>query len=312
LAAKGRPIGLFEWHTQVCTGYLFIGQNMIEQSRKIEILDAIRAAAKELGVPLPRSRFLAHSGLTEYRILKYFPSWRAALRAAGLEPDNTNISLEDEELLRDWGELVRILRQIPTRDQYRREGDFGANSFANHFGPWSTIPQHFRRFAEGKHEWADVLTLFPANHPRKTHRSIHSSSPIQPSLPVKYKSKHAKMENRPTYGDPIDFRGLRHEPVNEGGVIFLFGKVARELGYYVEAVQAGYPDCEAKRQIGPGKWQRVKIEFEYESRNFRDHGHSPGQCDIIVCWRHNWPECPEQLEVMELRHVIQQLAKSDD
>ena len=100
--------------------------------------------------------------------------------------------------------------------------------------------------------------------------------------------------------------------MNESGVVFLFGIVARELGYYVEAVQAGYPDCEAKRQIAPGKWQRVKIEFEFESRNFRDHGHPPEGCDIIVCWRHNWTECPDHLEILELSQVIQELAASDD
>jgi len=276
------------------------------------ILDAIRAAARELGEPLSRVRFLAHSGLSEYRILKHFPSWRAALHAAGLEPDNTNIRLEDEKLLRDWGELVRKRRQIPTRDQYRREGDFSATSFATHFGPWSTIPHHFRQFAEGKPEWADVLALLPTEPPRKTTPLSLNPFPIRPPAPSTPGSQHAKLEDRPTYGDPIDFRGLRHEPVNESGVVFLFGMVARELGYYVEAVQAGYPDCEAKRQTAPGKWQRVKIEFEYESRNFRDHGHPPDRCDVIVCWRHNWPECPEQLEVVELKDVIQQLAKSDD
>lgn len=255
---------------------------MSKSETKIEILDAIRAAANELGVPLSRSKFLAHSGLTEYRILKYFPSWRAALRAAGLEPDNTNIRLDDEELLRDWGELVRKRRQIPTRDQYRREGKFGSASFANHFGPWSTIPQHFRRYAGGKPEWSDVLALLPVDSLKSISvaRSVVSSA--SHGIPP-VSGRYAKLDDRPTYGDPIDFRGLRHEPVNESGVVFLFGMVARELGYYVEVVQAGYPDCEAKRQISPGKWQRVKIEFEYESRNFRDHGHPADRCDVIVC-----------------------------
>ena len=97
---------------------------------------------------------------------------------------------------------------------------------------------------------------------------------------------------------------MRHEPVNEQGVVFLFGMVARELGYLVEAVQPGYPDCDAKRRIGDGKWQPVRVEFDYESRSFREHGHPVNGCDVIVCWRHNWPDCPPQLEVLELRTVI--------
>src|SRR3990172_1170257 len=70
------------------------------------------------------------------------------------------------------------------------------------------------------------------------------------------RAHQAKLDHRPTCGNPLDFRGLRHEPVNEEGVVLLFGIVGRELGYLAEAVQEGFPDCEAKRQIGPGKWQR--------------------------------------------------------
>jgi hypothetical protein len=80
----------------------------------------------------------------------------------------------------------------------------------------------------------------------------------------------------------------------------------------VEAVQGGFPDCEAKRQIAANKWQRVKIEFEYESRNFRDHGHDPDGCDVIVCWAHTWQDIPPNLEILELRSVIQSLAHHDE
>jgi hypothetical protein len=33
--------------------------------------------------------------------------------------------------------------------------------------------------------------------------------------------------------------------------------------------------------------------------------HDPAGCDIIVCWEHNWPECP--LEVVELKKAISDL-----
>jgi hypothetical protein len=87
--------------------------------------------------------------------------------------------------------------------------------------------------------------------------------------------------------------------------------LAKELGYIIEAVQNEFPDCEAMRQIAPGRWQRVRIEFEFESRNFRDHGHPVDGCDVIVCWRHNWPECPEDIEVVELSSVIKSLANAE-
>lgn len=281
-----------------------------------DILDAIRKVAKDLGCSPSKSQFKAKSGLSEYEILHHFPSWREAVRAAGLTPDSTNVRLDDESLLKDWGELVRRTRRIPTRHQYRREGNYSPGVFEKHFGPWSAIPAKFLDFARNKSEWADVVPLLPV---RIQQRAPAISRPTVPTEPADYslpafaaQHRHTKLTGRPTYGNPIDFRGLRHQPVNEQGVVFLFGMVARELGYMVEALQAGFPDCEAKRQVGPDKWQQVRIEFEFESRNFRDHGHPEEGCDIIVCWRHNWPECPTDIEVVALETVIQSLARSED
>jgi hypothetical protein len=63
-------------------------------------------------------------------------------------------------------------------------------------------------------------------------------------------------------------------------------------------------DCEAKREVVPGKWEDVLVEFEFESRNFKEHRHDPAGCDVMVCWRHNWPDCPEWLEVIELCNEV--------
>ena len=166
----------------------------------------------------------------------------------------------------------------------------------------------FCNFAKGKREWADVVALLPA---RTSKQERGSNNDLASRIPPK-KTRHVPIKDRAIYGNPLDFRGLRHEPVNEQGVVVLFGMLAKELGYLVEAVQTGFPDCEAMRQIGPERWQRVHIEFEFDSRNFRDHGHPPTGCDIIVCWRHNWDDCPEGIEVVELSSIIKSLAKSED
>jgi hypothetical protein len=279
-----------------------------------EVLSAIRAAAQSLGRPPSRREFKSSSGMTEYQVLKHFPSWREAVRAAGLEPHSTNVPIDPEVLLEDWGEFVRRVRRIPTRDQYRRDGTYSPGVFEKRFGPWSAVPLKFREFANGKPEWADVVALLPIENARAPFAAALPLGSTQPSTDWVPPSgqRHSRLDDRPTYGNPIDFRGLRHEPVNEQGVVFLFGMVARELGYHVEAVQTGYPDCEAKQQVDAGKWQRVRIEFEFESRNFRDHGHHPDGCDVIVCWRHNWPECPPTLEVVELSAVIRTLATTEE
>ena len=105
-------------------------------------------------------------------------------------------------------------------------------------------------------------------------------------------------------GDLINFRGLVYSPINENGVIFLFGKVMGDLNIYVEEIKPGFPDCIARRFMGKG-WERVAIEFEYLSSNFKVHGHDSNLCDIIICWKHDWKDCP--LEVLELREIIKTL-----
>jgi hypothetical protein len=105
-------------------------------------------------------------------------------------------------------------------------------------------------------------------------------------------------------GNLINFRGLVYSPINENGVIFLFGKIAGDLNMYVEEIKPGFPDCIGRRFTGKG-WERVSIEFEYVSHNFYAHKHDHKKCDIIVCWTHNWTDCP--IEVIELREVIKGL-----
>ena len=105
-------------------------------------------------------------------------------------------------------------------------------------------------------------------------------------------------------GDLINFRGLVYAPLNENGVVLLFGKIMDDLNMYIEEIQPGFPDCIARRFVGKG-WKRVAIEFEYATSNFKAHNHDPEQCDVIVCWEHDWPDCP--LEVIELKSEIQTL-----
>ena len=66
---------------------------------------------------------------------------------------------------------------------------------------------------------------------------------------------------RANVGKPINFRGLVYSPINEQGVVYLFGLVAEDLNIRVESVQQGYPDCTGIRYLGKGKWERIRIEF---------------------------------------------------
>jgi hypothetical protein len=308
------------------------------------ILDSLAAIARGADRPPSRSEFLSLSGISEHSVSQFFPSWNAALRAAGLQPNTLNLRLQDRELLEDWGYAVRRNHKIPARRVYRHLGKFDNRTFERRFGPWSQLPEVFRNFAQSKPEWADVLALLPAPAPKPSPKHVPNPPPnsvpspasqsavAQALLPVRLspsnrnsppnrqspskpplgKVRYPPLDHRPIYGQPMDFRGLRHEPVNEQGVVLLFGMVAKEIGYTVEAVQSRFPDCEAKRQIAPQRWQRVHLEFEFESRNFRDHGHSLTGCDVVVCWRHNWPDCPPHIEILELSSLIKSLPTSYD
>lgn len=64
-------------------------------------------------VPTSRAEFKRLSGVTEYRVLKHFPSWREAVWVAGLEPHSTNMPIDPQALLEDRGEFVRAACRIP-------------------------------------------------------------------------------------------------------------------------------------------------------------------------------------------------------
>lgn len=111
------------------------------------------------------------------------------------------------------------------------------------------------------------------------------------------------LTDRPMYGNYLRMGPMVCAPTNENGVLVLFGAMAERLGFLILRVQLGFPDVEAWRVVGPDRLQRVKIEAEYQSRNFLAHGHDPKGCDLIVCWEDNWPECP--VEVVELRKLVE-------
>jgi len=106
---------------------------------------------------------------------------------------------------------------------------------------------------------------------------------------------------------PEEFRGLIYEPYNEQEVVSLFFMLLPhlKLDLCFEEVRTAFPDCIALKKTPEG-WKKVRIEFEHLSQNFLEHGHDINKCDLIVCWQHNWHNCP--LEVIELK---KELAKVD-
>ena len=103
-----------------------------------------------------------------------------------------------------------------------------------------------------------------------------------------------------TRPEVLDGVPLRHAPSNELGVVFLFAHLAKKWRLRVDEIRPGFPDCIAYQKIG-GKERKIRIEFEFKSKNFKTHGHQSRGCDWIVCWEHNWPDAPNSVRVVELR-----------
>jgi len=47
---------------------------------------------------------------------------------------------------------------------------------------------------------------------------------------------------------------------------------------------------------------RFEIEFEAVSSNFENHKHPVEKCNLIICWKHDWENCPDNIDVLELKH----------
>jgi len=237
-----------------------------------KLLDAVRAAVNAAGGRrITLAQFCAASGMRHCDVYRHFPGWAETLQAAGFRFDRYYGSCPREAAV-----------TFPTLTTERAEREDVPR----------VIDQSRNRLKERKpgKGWFRPRKRMPRGR-----------------VGVGSRRPYPRSNGRAICGGPLEIGGLRNAPVNEQGVVFLFGVLAERLGFRVEALQNGFPDCEAKRLIAPDVWQTVDIEFEYKSRNFRQHGHPPEGCDMIVCWVHNWPECPKSLEVIALSEEIKRL-----
>ncbi len=288
-----------------------------------EIISAIQKCAQKLKRAPTRAE-LKKAGVSLSRVKYLFRGMTQALREAGFEPKGPGHAIRNEDLMLDWARLARKLGKLPALTRYGYEGKYSHVPFIRRYGSWRAVPSAFQKFAREKRlekKWKDVLAMIERARAVELRRSgAGARRPGGPSLEdgeawernggpawnarANEWTRRKLLRDRGLAGPPIDLPGLAHEPGNEQGVIFAFGAVAHKLGFRVLTFQPGYPDCEAMREIRPGVWQRVRIEFEYESKNFLKHRHRRDGCDVIVCWRHNWPGCPKGIEVVELRRLV--------
>jgi len=105
-------------------------------------------------------------------------------------------------------------------------------------------------------------------------------------------------------GGRLGVRGIVYEPINEQGVILLFAALCHDLGFMIEGIRSNFPDALLRRRNSKGTWTSCRAEFEFKSSLFRLHKHNPKQCDLVICWEHDWKDCP--VEVMCLKEKIKE------
>jgi len=265
------------------------------------LIEAVRAEAARRGTRRLKLAEFCGSVPCSYKVVyDRFETWAELCEAAGLEFVRRGVRPPDEAVFAALRDGFTAAGGIVTRAALRRHLPGGALP-DRHWGGWFGLLAAFRDWARDNapdFPYPAALDAYIASGLVARQKRRNSLNPPQP-MPTWPAGGGSVM------GPPLGFRALLHEPVNEHGVVLLFGMVAEELGFAVDTVRPAFPDCEAKRRTAPGRWERVRVEFEFRSRCFRDHGHDPAGCDLIVCWDHDWPDCP--LEVLELRSAIADL-----
>lgn len=259
------------WHDAM----LAAGLEPITSRRNITKPDLI-AQAKILAAELEKDTLtitdwkkkrICHDGVIRRR----FGSWSNFLKEAGLRISNPQ-DIPNDELLSEMGRLHKLLGKKVSPNDMDSKGKFSSSTYIRRWDTWGNA-------------WSCYL----------------DSPYIMPFH--KKEVDEMQQSGKHYFGEIINIPGLIHAPVNELGVIYLFALLSNRLGYAMEALQADFPDAIAKRKLpGQKKWESVRIEFEYKTSSFKKHGHDPKTCDLVVCWEHDWKQCP--IPVIELRKVI--------
>ena len=264
---------------------------------KEEIIAAVKECAEKMGHAPTVEELNKFSKITRTQVQRHFVTHTKMLAASGVMREGAGYPIDLRALFLDWAEVARSLKKIPTLTEYGIHSKYSIRPLSGRYKTWGNVPAGMLTYArqEGlEEEWRDVVEMIVMRLNVESGLAATCKQPIEPVRPK-------LLPGQPTYGPPLLNSVLTYAPTNEAGVVLLFGSVARELGFSVLRVQTEFPDCEAMRLVEEDRWQRVRIEFEYESRNFLTHMHLISGCDLIVCWSDNWPDCP--LEVLELRRI---------
>jgi hypothetical protein len=258
----------------------------MESDETAELIGTLRRIAAELGTDsVSRPEFLRRSGFSERKVQRLFGGYNRFVEAAGLVPRRFSTSdapmYSDEDMV---DEVVRVLR-LPgsklTRIFFEQNSRISTSACERRFGDWintlkATVPcldpdQDAALLARLQEYTAPTLALprRPESTPQPAESHVSGDNDEQEVSPSVAKDRPAPLPafRGNLYGDFINFRGLQHAPLNEEGVVFLFGMVCRELGYVGRDRQARVPRLRSEagdstRNVAAGA-HRVRVQGTY-------------------------------------------------
>ena len=279
------------------------GLELTTQSKKAsapptrgECISEMKRVANLLGQAyLTTKMYDKNVNISSRRVVTVFGSWHEALAAAGLSVSPKYIrEIPLESLAENFLRVMKDLRRIPTLPQLARRTEPSGGTYSSKFGGYDRFKEKAISF---------ILSSYPS-----------LSSSIRTMLDTelsRIKGREVAEELSiiaPHYqGRTLNFRAFAYAPTSEHDVVQMFGAIADELGFEIIGNRSAFPDCEARRRKGTNRESYVKclIEYEFSSSDYKKHKHPIHGCDLIVCWKHDWHECP--IEVLELSEVIRKL-----
>ncbi|HST79345.1 MAG TPA: hypothetical protein VLN58_12725 [Verrucomicrobiae bacterium] len=289
------------------------GERDFNDLTREEIVALVKKVAEELGHRPNVFEFWQMAKAKKEHIRRLFGSYRELVEEAGFEATGPGYYITTDQLMEDWAAVAGKLGKAPTVMQYNKAGKYSHRAFRVRWSSWHDVPAAVVEWAQAKwpdRQWDDAMRIARkyaeerrASGPRakKYNKLTSTDDSGLTSMDGAGLTTRRKKDAGAVYGRPIMMEELATAPTNEAGVLFLFGALAKKLGYMILRVQTEFPDIEAIRCVGE-KWKRVRIELEYESKNFLLHKHDVNGCELIVCWTHNWPSAP--VEVVELSMVM--------
>lgn len=302
---------------------------------KEQIIETVREYTEKLG-HVPSHRELTRLALVSRKHIRWhFGNYTRLMRECKLEKWGGGMKVGMDALLEDWAGIVRDLKKLPSHTEYDQFSKYSVSPLTNRFGIWTQVPFGMKQYIEEQgrtEEMKDVLEVIEAQGrlqgPGKSLRTLRQGphdveragtwvpgegpDAVSAAGPNDGNGGAEDAEKRPPrtgiYGKLMRYGPMVCEPTNEQGVLFLFGAMAEKLGFALLQIGTAFPDCEVFRVVDGDRLERVKAEIEYESRNFLKHLHDVKGCGLIICWKHNWPECP--LPVIELSKAVKDQAFS--